>query len=88
MINFLIAVAIASTPISAQKPNEVTIVVDMTAQCHMGRIADDKNAIAKRQAKNLARELRAQGKSVRIVNAYGTHRISASHQIDVRAPSC
>lgn len=91
MFQFLataVAATLVATPASAPAPNEVTIVVDMRAQCYMGRIADGRNAAAERQAREVARELKAQGKSVKIVRAYGTVRTSAPHQIDVRAPSC
>lgn len=74
----LAASALIALPALAAEPAPVTtIIVDTTAQCYTGKLADALRDKAERKANRIARELRAQGKTVRIVKVDGTIRMAS-----------
>lgn len=81
---FLALAAAAATP----TPAVVTIIVDTSDVCYSGRIADAKRERAQRQARKLERELKAQGKAVRIVHKRGWIPMTTPDQILVQRPGC
>lgn len=62
---------LAALLLSAAAPQAVTtIILDQREQCGIGRVAYDQRAQSERKARELKRELEAQGRKVRIVKLH------------------
>lgn len=82
-----------ATPVLAEKPDMqgkemVTIVIDTSDQCYMGKIADFYRNKAERRARDKKRELEAQGKQVRIVRKEGTIAYHNGRSPAIHMPGC
>lgn len=73
MLKFVLAIAAATVavPAMASDANVTTVVVDTRAQCYTGKIADALRDKAQRKANKIVRELRAEGKTVRVIKLDG-----------------
>lgn len=91
IIAILVASAALASPIAAQKPSEpvTTIIIDTRDVCYMGKLADAERDKANRKARQLKRDLEAQGKTVRIVKVDGTIRMASfGNGPNVHVPGC
>ncbi|MCW2395898.1 MULTISPECIES: hypothetical protein [unclassified Sphingobium] len=84
----IMSAALAAAPAPAEASKPVTILLDQTDQCGIGRVAYDQRAQSRRKAEALKRKLEKEGREVRLVILHPGTKLDGTPGPLVMNPAC